>query len=334
LCIYQAQVNTAGAKQLPHRASVMEQWLDRRRLVEAGVQLFSGLLFAFLGVIVLAAVSAGVVFLIYIALMELEAILAFRGPAINLRQAPLVVVLWLMATVFCFIGAHKHRYGLDYSSGGAGLEKTPEESARLFLNPLWEVLFAGPSLLLTAYEDLDRSGRLMRLETEEVAAVVRWVFEQGGKAEVGELTQAFAGINTVRIFPQLRDLPGVIWLLENRGVLLLSEEIRAELAALLGEPAGQGRVRSETAGAGAEERPREHYPEVSEEVQSWYETLGVSPFAPLREVKRKYRLLVKIHHPDVAARNPGLSGQAADERIKQINLAYHNILKHSGSKSS
>lgn len=314
----------------------MEAWLDRRRLVEAGVQGFSGIFFAFIGLIVLAVVSVGVGFVIYAVLMEVEGALAFFGLTVSLRRTPLMVTLLLLVTALCFVGAHKNRFGLDYSSGEPGLEHVPVDAMRMFLNPIWEILFAGPSLLLTAYEDLSRAARLMRLELPQVAAVVLWVFEQGGRAEVRELSRAFTGINTVRIFPQLRDLPGVIWLLDNRGVLLLSDGIRRELAALLGEPAGKTRVESEPADRGpsarAEERPRQFYPEVSEEIQAWYQTLNLPPFAPLHEVKRNYRQLVKIHHPDVAARNPNRSGRPLDERIKLINLAYHNIIKHSLSK--
>jgi hypothetical protein len=312
----------------------MEGWLDRRRLVEAGVQFLSGLFFALIGIVVLAVVSVGVACFIYIGLTGVEAMFAHFGANVNLRRMPIEIALLLLATVLCFIGAHKHRFGMDYSSGEPALERAPADAMRIFLNPIWEVLFAGPGLLITSYEDLHRAWRLMNIDLVQVASVVLWVFEKGGKADVREMSRAFTGINTIRIFPQLRDLPGVIWLLDNRGVLLLSDAIRKELADLLGESPGPTRAKSEPYDTGPRERerPRQYYPEVSEEVQAWYETLNLPPFAPLHQVKRNYRQLVKIHHPDVAARNAARSGLPPDERIKQINLAYQNIIKHSLSR--
>jgi hypothetical protein len=48
----------------------------------------------------------------------------------------------------------------------------------------------------------------------------------------------------------------------------------------------------------------------------YYETLGVQPGAGLRELKRAYRSMAKLHHPD-------RTGDSDSEQFQNISLAYH-----------
>lgn len=50
--------------------------------------------------------------------------------------------------------------------------------------------------------------------------------------------------------------------------------------------------------------------------------LGVSPEADLETIKRAYRDLARLHHPDL---NPTIQ---THQRMKQINAAYQRILQH------
>lgn len=56
-----------------------------------------------------------------------------------------------------------------------------------------------------------------------------------------------------------------------------------------------------------------------------YKVLGVSPDATDDEVKKAYRTLVKKYHPDSYVDNP--LKELADEKMKEINLAYEEIQK-------
>lgn len=56
-----------------------------------------------------------------------------------------------------------------------------------------------------------------------------------------------------------------------------------------------------------------------------YQVLGVSPVASQDEIRRAYRELVRRHHPDLHARTPK-SFAEAEERMKQINAAYRQVL--------
>jgi curved DNA-binding protein CbpA len=52
--------------------------------------------------------------------------------------------------------------------------------------------------------------------------------------------------------------------------------------------------------------------------QNYYEILEVSPSATPAEIKRSYRRLARLHHPD-------LNKAALDTHIKRLNLAYQTL---------
>ncbi len=66
-----------------------------------------------------------------------------------------------------------------------------------------------------------------------------------------------------------------------------------------------------------------------------YKILGVSPDASDDEVKRAYRKMSRIYHPDANINNP--NKEAAEEKFKQVQQAYNQIMKQrqeGGSYSS
>ena len=62
------------------------------------------------------------------------------------------------------------------------------------------------------------------------------------------------------------------------------------------------------------------------ELRECYRLLEVEPGASPEEVKRAYRELVKIWHPDRFSHDPNLQWRAT-EKLKLINLAYEQISK-------
>ena len=202
----------------------------------------------------------------------------------------------------------------------------------------WEFFCAGPILLIMAAEDFYACVRMIRMDIEPVTKVLLWVYDKGGRVAASEIATAFPGLNTVRVLPQLRDVPGVNpW--TDEGVIGLFEDLREELAALLGEKAypgarspGQARA-TWRADEWEPPPPPPSEPHWNEEIISWYKTMELPPFAPLAQVKKQYKKLVKIHHPDLRAGNRTTTRDTGDETIKRIILAYHKILKHSQSQA-
>lgn len=56
-----------------------------------------------------------------------------------------------------------------------------------------------------------------------------------------------------------------------------------------------------------------------------YSVLGVSPTAEMDEIKKAYRKLSRMYHPDANINNP--NKEQAEEKFKQIQEAYNQIVK-------
>ena len=69
---------------------------------------------------------------------------------------------------------------------------------------------------------------------------------------------------------------------------------------------------------------------VVEDISECYRVLELEPGATLEDVKHSYRELVKVWHPDRFANDPNLQ-KRAQEKLKQINLAYERICSGEGT---
>jgi hypothetical protein len=194
-----------------------------------------------------------------------------------------------------------------------------------------EIFFGAPEQLRLCIVAFERGLHLLSCDVPRVAVLLLWLFDRRHKARVEDIC-ADAAPDAVRILPQLRDISGVIWLTYHHGVIMLSPELRWEMAIALNRIPDPISVHVPP----MEEIPPE--PEAafnfpgetgSAEKIGWYVTLNLPPFAPLSVVKKRYRELVKLYHPDaMAGRGPG-ARIASDEKIKGIIEAYNHILRNS-----
>lgn len=63
---------------------------------------------------------------------------------------------------------------------------------------------------------------------------------------------------------------------------------------------------------------------LNDELERYYELLGVRPGASAQELKEAYRDLAKVWHPDRFSHDPRLQ-QKAQEKLKEINEAYERL---------
>src|SRR3712207_4639826 len=64
---------------------------------------------------------------------------------------------------------------------------------------------------------------------------------------------------------------------------------------------------------------------LDEELERYWELLGVRPRASAQELKEAYRDLAKVWHPDRFAHDPRLQ-RKAQEQLKEINEAYRRLV--------
>ncbi|MHB8884342.1 MAG: J domain-containing protein [Methylovirgula sp.] len=61
--------------------------------------------------------------------------------------------------------------------------------------------------------------------------------------------------------------------------------------------------------------------------QQWFDVLGVSPSAPMAEIKAAYRAKISGYHPDKVASLAEELRELAEERSKAINSAYATAMR-------
>jgi hypothetical protein len=298
---------------------------------EAIFQVVQGAMFAAIGLVVLALTSWVLLYAIGAVLIGISGLFSWRGVEINLFNPWLAGGALLVVLTLSFRSAYKLRWGMDYS--GADADWRSRDSGhfdRGSTESIREIVFAGPGMFNHSIECVARSRRLIRLSYRDllqVATLFVWLFDRGRKATVQEISAELPEADAIRIIPQLRDMPGVIWLTYHHGVIILSQELRQGLAEVFHQSLPPRSPEPEP--AIEDEPPADRDYSASSEAVEWYLALNLPPFASLTSVKRRYRQLAKLYHPDaVAARRPGSAG-ASDEQFKRINSAYHNILEKS-----
>jgi len=296
--------------------ALMEKWLARRSAGEAMLNLVGGVFFLVIGLIALLLTSAAGAALVFFLLLLANAGLAFLGVAVSLLRMDVfacLVVVFLALTLF-----HAYRTRTD-----ADTPATFDLSLGLSL--VWEVVSAGPVLLVMSGQEFHRYLRLSRLDIPHVSALLLWIYDKGGRASFAEICLAFPQLNAVRVLPQLRDLTGINWWPEDAEVSFSEALLESLAEALHREPKAAPFAHTYTR---EHHRSREPVVEIDSDIRSWYATLNLPLFATIQDVKKRYRKLAKIHHPDVQA--AGSANKIPnDEHMKRINEAYHNILRHS-----
>jgi len=67
--------------------------------------------------------------------------------------------------------------------------------------------------------------------------------------------------------------------------------------------------------------------------EKYFQIIGVSKHASIEEMKQAYKDLAKVWHPDRFIENPRLQ-KKANEKLKEINIAYEKLLSFYESKNS
>ena len=296
---------------------LMQKWLARRSAAESLLNLAGGGFFLIIGMIAMvftSVVTAGIAFVV---LLEVNALLSAVGFGFSLLRPVLFGGLFLIFLGLTIFYAYLRRPDAD---GPTRWEPS------LGFGLIWEVISAGPSLLVLSGQEFHRFLRLKNLDIPQVSALLLWIYDREGRAGFAEICLAFPELNAVRVLPQLRDLPGINWWPED-AELSFTEDLLKTLEEVLHRPPKNSPFsRQRTYEHAPREKPT---PFVDPEIAAWYATLELPLFANIQDVKKRYRKLAKQYHPDVSSGNKF----ANEERMRQINDAYHKILRRSQNRA-
>lgn len=195
---------------------------------------------------------------------------------------------------------------------------------------LADVLFAGPRLAYASAGMLRKSLRLLRLDVAMCSRVILVLLGRSSRFSFREICTVLPELNPTKVFPQLNDIVGIVFLSRDAGGLTLTQDLRAEILGALRRPpipaAGENL-------AAAEHDSVAPVPPIQKKLPP-HEALGVDPEISLPELEKAYHRLMKENDPNrVSGLGPELE-EIAQEKAEDIYEAYRALLeKHDRSRN-
>ena len=321
------------------RTEVVERWLIKQALSEALLNLPVGAIclvasLAYLAVTTLLVFFAGS--MVFVAL----AASVKSGFDYNLENATSFAVVFCGAFLLWLFFSHYRRNAeyLRYAKfrspqvhvSDAGFARAlnillsgPRSEDGLFQR----MLYTGPQWFISGISMFYKSATLLGMDIENCAKILVIVLNKGSRVSFTDLGKLVPECNSIKVFPQLRDIAGVIFLQSEPSGITLTSDLRAELCRILG-------VRPKViAEEQYQRRPKPPpAPVVEAEPPGPHEILGVSRSASQAEIKAAYRKQIKQCHPDRFATLNQDWQQMAEQRSKAINAAYAILTNKSGNR--
>jgi len=92
-----------------------------------------------------------------------------------------------------------------------------------------DCLYSGPRVVVAGIKTLGKAKRIRHLDVEPCGSVIAALLDSHRKLSFQEIVHKVEGIDPTRVFPQLHDIDGVLFLQTEPAGLTLTQELRQEL---------------------------------------------------------------------------------------------------------
>jgi DnaJ like chaperone protein len=309
---------------------VVERWLRRKMIMEAGLSVMLALLSLAGSILVLGLLLGFVIMIGLMAGFFLVPGSAHTNEALHssLRMA-LLFGVGFIGLVFL---------GNAFSRGERAVDvrfriKRNQHGEKVFstyvtspTKDMEDLLYIGPRLFNATFGHIRNAHLQMNLDTVSCAKLLCVLLSRNSRFSFQELNVKAGLRHSLELLPQLHFVEGVVFLPSHPAGLSLTDDLRKELFGLFRrsyrtvkeEPVEETQD-SEEAGAD-QTSPKAPGPD------SPYIVLGLTEKATLEQIKSAYRKKIKECHPDKFTRLGDEWRKMAEERAKLLNIAYETIM--------
>ncbi len=219
------------------RADEIREWLGRKTRAKACVNFALAAVYALLGLILLFITFWAVYGVMWYICFSFE----LDVPGQHLTR--LLVSAGVLVLLFIGNATTSRRYleDLSFTTGtvdkkvfvipgmGSNINPLAPDSAHSFVKVITSILFSGPRLVTASVRRLKRALRLLRLDLDGCASVLALLLSRPSRVPFGEIVAGVPGLDAVAVFPQMREIDGVMFLTSDPPGLSLSPELADDL---------------------------------------------------------------------------------------------------------
>ncbi len=222
---------------------LIPSWLRRKTRAEAWASLVGGLVFLALAGLVLSFVAglASATFISFLRFLRSSGA-APAWTSGQVQAARIAGFLFSLLVLLVLFWTHSRTVRQRRSR----LAPTPEDDVStvptmperpdLARELLQEAIFAGPRLTLTALDWIQKSRRLLALDVVMAGRVLGLLARHRSRLSFREIGEAIPELEDREAFTPLQDIVGIVFLNSEPAGLSLTQDLRAELRDVLGEP--------------------------------------------------------------------------------------------------
>jgi hypothetical protein len=219
------------------RASRVSVWLRRKRNSSMVLHALGGAAALALGIVVLLVtywVTHAVCWItlqsfhvnsaVYVVISVVFLVLLFIGNARTDRQ--------YLEEVSVSTGTFSDQVVTFYVPGlgmASNINPLAPDTLHTGVKLITRMLFFGPRLVTAAGRAFVKAVKLRRLDLAGCGAVLEILYQRPGRMAFEELVRAVPGLDPVKVFPQLTQVDGVLFLSSEPAGLTLSTELREQI---------------------------------------------------------------------------------------------------------